>query len=479
MTDYEIVIGLETHVQLLTESKIFCGCGTKFGQKPQSATCPVCQGLPGALPVLNEKAFKYAIKTALALGCKIQDVIKFDRKNYYYPDLPKNFQISQYDMPLGYAGFLKIDIDKKEKKIGITRVHLEEDAGKLIHDEKKGECFLDLNRAGMPLLEIVSEPDLRLPEEANIYLQSIRAILRYLEVSDCNMEEGSLRCDANISVRKKGEKELGVKTELKNMNSFKSVRDALGYEADRQLGLVKSGQNILQETRLWDEPKKMTRTMRVKEEAHDYRYFPEPDLIPFVVRKEEIEEISCALPELPRAKNKRFMSKYGLGAYDAGVLTRDAVTSDFFEETVKLVNKPKDVANWILGDVASILNEKKLTVSDTPFKPAALAELISLMESGNITGKVAKAILPDVIISGQAPKELVLKKGLSQIVDTGEITAIVEDVIKDNAKSSEDYRKGKSNALMFLVGQVMKKTRGKANPKIASDLLKKRLNNEL
>ena len=475
MQNYEMVIGLEAHVQLLTQSKVFCGCSTKFGLAPNSSTCAVCLGLPGALPVLNEKAFLYAIKTALALNCRIQDIIKFDRKNYYYPDLPKNFQISQYDKPLAYNGYLEIEHNNVKKKIRITRVHLEEDAGKLMHDPGKGLSYIDFNRTGIPLLEIVSEPDMRSPDEGSAYLQDLKSILQYLKVSDCNMEEGSLRCDANISVRLRGEGSLGVKAELKNMNSFKAVRDALSYEAKRQGELLRKGESVVQETRLWNERKGITELMRTKEETHDYRYFPEPDLVPFTVDKKEIEKIKRSLPELPQAKKKRFIALYGLGKYDAGVLTRDMEISNFFEETIKLLNSPKKIANWLSGDIASILNERKTTIGETQFKPAHLAELLELIHAEEISGKIAKEILPEIFRLGIFPKEIVRSKGLKQIKDAGELTSVIDNVLRENKKSIDDYRKGKVNALMFLVGQVMRKTKGQANPKIVNEILKKRL----
>lgn len=477
MQDYEIVIGLEAHVQLATESKVFCGCSTKFGLPPNSSTCPVCLGLPGALPVLNEKAFLYAIKTALALGCKIQDLIKFDRKNYYYPDLPKNFQISQYDKPLAYNGHIEIENDGSKKRIGITRVHLEEDAGKLIHDVNRGVSYVDLNRTGAPLLEIVSEPDMRTPEEASVYLQDLKAILKYLKVSDCNMEEGSLRCDANISARPKGVDFLGVRAELKNMNSFKAVRDALAYEAKRQVDLLKKTEKIVQETRLWNETRQVTLPMRAKEESHDYRYFPEPDLVPFVVDKKEIEAIKSSLPELPKAKKKRFISEYGLSVYDADVLTRDIEVSNFFEKATKLCRKPKEATNWILGDIASILNEKKIAIEKSNLKPEHLAELLGLIGTEEITGKIAKEILREVFTKGASPKQIMQNKGLKQIKDPGELASIIEGVLSENQKSAADYKNGKANALTFLIGQVMRKTKGKANPAKVSEILKKKLEN--
>ncbi|MBL7155541.1 MAG: Asp-tRNA(Asn)/Glu-tRNA(Gln) amidotransferase subunit GatB [Candidatus Omnitrophica bacterium] len=479
MKNFEVVIGLEVHVHLLTQSKAFCGCSTKFGLPPNSATCPVCLGLPGVLPVLNEKAFLYAVKTALALNCQIQDVIKFDRKNYYYPDLPKNFQISQYEMPLAHNGYVDIEHSGREKKIRINRVHLEEDAGKLMHDEKRGLSYLDLNRTGIPLLEIVSEPDLRSAEETSTYLQNIKSILLYLKVSDCNMEEGSLRCDANISVRPKGENALGVKAELKNMNSFKAVRDALSYEGRRQIDLRKKGEKIAQETRLWDEAKAMTAPMRTKEETHDYRYFPEPDLAPFTIERVEIEKIKSALPELPQVKKKRFISKYKVSEYDANALTRDRAVSDFFEETIRIVDKPKEIVNWLLGDVAAILNERKIPIEKAPFKPAHLASILRLIQSEEITGKIAKEVLQGVFDTGSQPEAIVDKKGLKQIKDAGELSGIIEGVLTENKKSVEDYKKGKKNAITFMVGQVMKKTKGKANPQKVNEILRKKLGSQI
>lgn len=475
MKEYEVIIGLEVHTQLLTKSKIFCGCSTKFGLAPNSATCPVCLGLPGVLPVLNETAFRYSLKTALALNCIIQDIIKFDRKNYYYPDLPKNFQISQYDKPLAYNGRIEIESGEVEKTIRIHRVHLEEDAGKLMHDTKRGVSYIDLNRTGMPLLEIVTEPDIRSPGEADAFLQSLKNILLYLEVSDCNMEEGSLRCDANISVRPAGEKRLGVKTELKNMNSFKAVRDALTYEAERQVGALESGETLRQETRLWDESKKVTVSMRSKEETHDYRYFPEPDLVPFLLDRAQIEEIKNSIPELPRAKKRRFISEYGLSAYDAGVLTRDKEVAAFFEKAAGLSKKPKDIANWLLGDVAAILNSRKLSIKQTQLEPSNLANMVKLITDGSISGKIAKEILPELVEKGGSPDDLIERKGLRQIKDDGELTSIISDVMRENVKSVEDYRKGKESAAMFLIGQVMRKTRGKANPQKVNEILKKKL----
>ncbi|MFH1594400.1 MAG: Asp-tRNA(Asn)/Glu-tRNA(Gln) amidotransferase subunit GatB [Candidatus Omnitrophota bacterium] len=475
MPKYETVIGLEVHVQLSTNSKIFCSCTAKYGLPPNSATCPVCLGLPGVLPVLNDKVFRFAIMTALALDCKIRDVIKFDRKNYYYPDLPKNYQISQFDKPLAFDGSIAVEQNGEAKTIRIKRVHLEEDAGKLMHDAGKGVSYMDFNRTGVPLMEIVSEPDIRSPEEASIYLQDLKAILLYLKVSDCNMEEGSLRCDANISMRQAGEEGLGTKAELKNMNSFKAVRDALSYEAKRQIDILEKGGRVAQETRLWDEQGAVTASMRSKEESHDYRYFPEPDLAAFTVSKSEIEAIRSSLPELPKAKRKRFMDCYALSPYDADLLSRDMEIARFFEEAVKLCNKPKETANWILGAVTNMLKEKRITIKEARFKPAHLGELVELIATEEISGKMGKKILRDAFDTGSSPVELVRRGDLRQIKDNGELASVIESVLAENRRSACDYANGKKNAIMFLVGQVMKKTGGKANPGKVNELLKRRL----
>jgi len=475
--NYETVIGLEVHLQLATQTKAFCACSTKFGQRPNSQTCPVCLGFPGSLPVLNEQAFHFAIKVALALNCRIQDLIKFDRKNYYYPDLPKNFQISQYDMPLSYDGFVHITSGGAPKKIRIKRVHLEEDAGKLIHPEGENYSLVDYNRTGMPLLEIVTEPDLSSPEETYDYLTKLKSILEYLKVSDCDMEKGSLRCDANISIRPKGSDKLGTKVELKNMNSFKNVKVALEYEVKRQNSCIEDGTKIFQETRLWDAAKQTTASMRLKEEAEDYRYFPEPDLVPFVVDKNVIAKISSGLPEMPQAKAERFASEYKLSSYDAAILTAQIDVADFFEEAVKIYPNPKVVANWLSGDIMAALNDKNIGIKDLGLSASALAGLLKMIESGAISGKMAKDVLKEAIATGTDPREIVQKKGLSQISDISKIEEIVDAVIGREAKSVNDYKSGKKNALTFLVGQIMKESRGKANPAIVNEILKKKLGN--
>jgi len=471
MTKYETVIGLEVHLQLATRTKAFCGCSTDFGARPNSQTCPVCLGFPGSLPVLNEEAFNFAVKVALALGCKIQDLIKFDRKNYYYPDLPKNFQISQYDMPLAYDGFIDITSSGQSKRIRIKRVHMEEDAGKLMHTP--GYSLVDYNRSGMPLLEIVTEPDLSSHEEAYEYLTKLKAILRYLKVSDCDMEKGSLRCDANISIRPKGDTKLGVKVEVKNMNSFKNVRSALEYEARRQVSAMGSGEKIVQETRLWDADKEVSNSMRSKEEAEEYRYFPEPDLVPFVVDKRNIEIIKRGLPELPEARAARFTKEFAMSEYDAGVITSDIDLAEYFEESARLCKNIKAVANWIMGDIMAALKEKTVGIKDARIAPAGLAGLLTMIDSGAISGKMAKDVLLEAMDTGIDPKVIVEKRGLSQVNDRGEIEAVVKSVVAGNEKSVNDYKAGKTNALTFLVGQVMKSTKGKANPAIVNDILKK------
>ncbi|MDO8525465.1 MAG: Asp-tRNA(Asn)/Glu-tRNA(Gln) amidotransferase subunit GatB [Candidatus Omnitrophota bacterium] len=475
-TKYETVIGLEVHLQLATKTKAFCGCSTKFGQAPNSQVCPVCLGFPGSLPSLNEEAFRFAVRVALALNCRIQGLIKFDRKNYYYPDLPKNFQISQYDMPLSYDGFLDIDVDESaRKRIRIKRVHMEEDAGKLIHPEGASYSLVDYNRGGMPLLEIVTEPDLSSPGEAYDYLTKLKSILGYLRVSDCDMEKGSLRCDANISIRPSGERKLGTKVEIKNMNSFKGVRSALGYEVKRQMSVITEGGRMIQETRLWNAEKSVTTSMRTKEGAEDYRYFPEPDLVPFVVDKTEIESIRKALPELPEARKERFKKEFNLSDYDAGVLTSQVDLADYYETCVKLYPNAKTAANWIMGDVMALSNAKNVNIDELGLAPDALAGLLKMIDSGTISGKMAKEVLLEAVETKAAPQEIVNKKGLSQISDAGAIEAIVKSVLQREAKSVDDYKGGKKTALGFLVGQVMKETGGKANPAMVNDILKKLL----
>ncbi len=472
-TQYETTIGLEVHVHLLTNTKAFCGCANKFGSPPNTQVCPVCLGFPGSLPVLNEEELNLGMKTALALNCRIAEYMKFDRKNYYYPDLPKNYQISQYDMPLAENGFINISVDGKPKKIRIKRVHLEEDAAKLIHE--KDSSLVDFNRCGTPLMEIVTEPDIASPDEAYAYLTVLKSILLYLGVSNCNMEEGSLRCDANVSIRPKGAKALGVKVELKNMNSFRWIRKALGHEVDRQVNLLRDKEKIVQETRLWDEAKQVTISMRSKEEAHDYRYFPEPDLLPYTITREMTAKIKKSMPELPEQKKERLVADYGLSDYDAFLLTNQKEVADYFEECTKLYKNAKKLANWIMSDVSSEMNKRSLGILDLGLKPKNLAGLLTLLDNGTINGKMAKEILIVMIDTKKTAEEVVKEKDLSQIVDEDKLTGIIDGIIKKNPKSIEDYKNGKVNVLMFLVGQIMKETRGKANPKLVNELLKNKL----
>lgn len=473
---YETVIGLEVHLQLATETKAFCGCSTKFGMPPNSQACPVCLGFPGSLPVLNEKAFYFSVKAALALNCKIQGLIKFDRKNYYYPDLPKNFQISQYDMPLSYDGFIEVaSKEAAKKRIRIRRVHLEEDAGKLIHDTNGNYSLVDYNRSGMPLLEIVTEPDISSPDEAYGYLVKLKSILEYLRVSDCDMEKGSLRCDANISVRPIGEKKFGVKVELKNMNTFKGARLALEHEVTRQVSALEEGERIIQETRLWDPDKSITASMRYKEEAEDYRYFPEPDLVPFVVDNAVIDEIRKNLPELPEARAARFAGDFGLSGYDADCLTAQIDVADYFEECSKLYKNPKAIANWIMSDITANLNIKGIGIKELGMSPSGLVAILKMIDDKTLSGKMAKDVLAEAIETGRAPGQIVESKGLRQISNEAKLDEVVKMVLERETKSVKDYKSGKVNALAFLVGQVMKETKGKANPKMVNEILKKNM----
>ncbi len=473
--NYEAVIGLEVHLHLNTKTKAFCGCSTEFGKEANSQVCPVCLGFPGTLPVFNQTALNYAIKVALALGCKVQKYTKFDRKNYFYPDLPKAYQISQYDLPLSLDGFLNIDCGEGVKRIGITRVHMEEDAGKLIHED--GASLVDFNRTGIPLLEIVSEPDMNTPEEAYQYLSRLKSVIEYLDVSDCDMEKGSLRCDANISLRLKGEKKLGTKTELKNMNSFKGVKDALTYEIERQTELLKSGAILIQETRLWDAKESKTLPMRTKEGAKDYRYFPEPDLPPFIVKDEMVEEVRKSIPELPGEKLERFIKEYGLSIYDATILVASKKDAFFAEECFKAYSgqDKKALVNWFIGPLLSEANIRGLSISGLNISSANLLELVGFVERNEISHLSAKTVLSEMIISGKRAEEIIKEKNLIQISDSSELIKIAEEVIAENSKSVADYKSGKENAIMFLVGQLMRKSKGKANPKVAKELLKEKL----
>lgn len=478
MTQYETVIGLEVHVELKTRSKIFCHSTTAFGGEPNTHVCPVCLGLPGALPVLNKSVVEYAIRAALALNFQISGFTKFDRKNYFYPDMSKDYQITQNDLPIAEHGYLNIELDGATKKIGITRLHMEEDTGKLVHQGSITTTpfsLVDYNRAGVPLIEIVSEPDLRSPEEAYEYLNKLKAIILYTGVSDCKMEEGSLRCDANVSVRPAGSAEFGTKTEIKNMNSFKALQKALTYEVERQIEVLEEGGRIVQETRTWDEEKGITLTMRSKEHAHDYRYMPEPDLAPLVIDRAWVEEIRRSLPELPDDRKERYVREYGLPAYDAMVLTNTKELADYFEACVADYANPKAVSNWVMGDLSRLLKANNTEITNCPIRPKQLTAMLRLLEKGTISGKIAKVVFEEMFASGKDAEAIVKEKGLVQISDEGAITSLVEEVIAKNPKSVEDYRAGKSRALGFLVGQVMKATKGKANPELVNKLLKERL----
>jgi len=467
MEEYEIVIGLEVHVELLTKSKMFCSCSTEFGLPPNKNICPICTGMPGVLPVINKKAIELAIKTGIVFNSNISKFCRFARKNYFYPDLPKNYQISQYEEPLATGGFLEID----GRKIHFKRIHIEEDAGKLLHSEKGDFSYVDFNRSGIPLLEMVTEPDIRSPEEAEKFLEKLKKILEYLEISDCNMEEGSLRCDANISVRKKGENLLGVKTEVKNMNSFKSVRKALLYESKRQIEILKRGERIIQETRLWNEKLQITEPMRTKEEAHDYRYFPEPDLVPLEIDENWILEIKNQIGELPDERRERFKSQYKLSDYDATVLTSQKGIADYFEECVKLYKNPKIVANWIMDQILSLTKGKILKATEIPLKPEYLVEILKFIDEGKITQTIGKEILKESYQTGISPGIIVKERNLIQIEDKEILKKFVEEVIKENEKAVNDWKKGKEQVIGFLVGQVMRKTSGKANPNIVKEIL--------
>lgn len=483
--DLEPVIGLEIHVELATSSKLFCGCVNRFGQNINTQVCPVCLGLPGTLPVTNEKAVELLLNAAIGLECEIPKRSKFDRKNYFYPDMPKNYQISQYDLPLAVHGKLRIHWNEQEHTIRIHRIHLEEDTGKSTHIAGIGGriheslyTLLDYNRAGVPLIEIVTEPDLQSEEQAVLFLQKLRLTLQTLGISDCKMEEGRMRCDANISVRPKNTTALGVKVEVKNMNSFKSVRDALCFEIERQTKRLSQGEKLEQETRGWNEDKKFTFSMRSKEEAHDYRYFPEPDLPPFEIKPEQLEAIRSTMPELPEAKMNRYRRTYALPVEYAETLVNDAALSAFFEASVGLWNQPKEICNWLRGDISKYLNETGLEISETRLTPANLVQLLQLVDNGTISGKIGKELLPDLLKDGHSPSALVEKKGLAQISDPESLKQIIQDILKEpaSAKGVEEYKAGNTRALGFFVGAVMKKTAGKANPKLVNDLLKESLN---
>ena len=477
--DYEVVIGLEVHVELKTKTKIFCGCTTAFGGDPNTHVCPVCLGLPGVLPVVNKEVVKFGVMTGLALNAKVPYYSKFDRKNYFYPDLTKNFQTSQFDLPICEHGYLDIKVGEKVKRIGITRAHMEEDAGKLVHSgatiTSSDSSNVDYNRGGVPLLEIVSEPDLRSSEEAKAYVEALRRIISYIGVSDCKMEEGSLRCDANVSIRPRGTEAFGTRTEMKNLNSLKSLVKAIEYELKRQKGVLEKGEEVVQETRTWDEEKGISLSMRSKEEAHDYRYFPEPDLPPIFLTQEEIDGIERNLPELPGKRKERLISEDGLSEYDADLIVSERPISDLYDEVREKGHDSKGIVNLLMGDYIKTLNENELTFEASPVTSEQISELLTLIEKNTISGKIAKKVIPEMVMTGKDPKVIVEEKGLVQITDSSAIEGIVQEVIEANPQAVVDYKNGKESAIGFLVGQVMRASKGKANPGMANELLRKML----
>ena len=468
--DYEVVMGLEVHSELSTKTKIFCSCPTKFGAAPNTQVCPICMAMPGTLPVLNEKVVEYAVKAGLATNCEISRDSKNDRKNYFYPDLPKAYQISQYDKPLCEHGYVEINTKEGKKKIRITRIHIEEDAGKLNHDEFAGGSLVDLNRAGVPLIEIVSEPDLRSSEEVEEYLKKLKSILEYIEVSDCKMQEGSFRADVNVSVRKKGDTKLGTRTEMKNMNSFRSITRAIEYEIDRQIDVIEDGGKVEQETLRWDDVSGKTFSMRDKEDAQDYRYFPEPDLVAIKLSDEYIENVRKTLPELPESRKERYLTQYNLSEKDANIITSSKYLSDLFENAIKVCNNPKAVNNWIISDISRILNEKEMEASEIPFNAEQLGNLVILIDKGTISSSIGKKVLEELFENPKDPEEIIKEKGWIQISDENEIKEIALKILEANPQSIADYKAGKDRALGFLVGQAMKQTKGKANPKMLNEI---------
>ena len=475
---YQAVIGLEVHVQLLTNSKIFCGCSTKFGAPPNSQTCPVCLGLPGALPVLNKKVVEYAIRAGLATNHSIAPRSVFARKNYFYPDLPKGYQISQYELPICINGHLDIEVEGEAKRIGITRIHMEEDAGKLVHADVPGigdDSCVDLNRACTPLLEVVSEPDMRSPDEAIAYLKKLHQIVVYLGICDGNLEEGSFRCDANVSLMPVGSNVFGTRAELKNINSFRFIKQAIEYEIERQAEILDEGGRVVQETRLFDPNTGVTRSMRGKEEAHDYRYFPDPDLVPVLIDEAWVETVRQSLPELPEAKRQRFVSELGLPEYDAEVLAASRELAEYFDATCTLFPQAKTVSNWVMGEVSRALKEDNRDVVDCPVTPALLADLLKLIDKGTISGKIAKTVFDEMYRSGKTPETIVQEKGLVQVSDTGAIEAIIDEILAKEADKVAEYRSGKDKLFGFFVGQVMKASKGKANPAVVNELLLKKM----
>ena len=475
---YETVIGLEVHVQIKTKTKIFCSCSTEFGSPPNENTCPICLGMPGVLPVLNKRFLESSMRACLATHCTIEPMNRFARKNYFYPDLPKGYQISQFELPLGTNGYININVDGTKKRIGLTRIHMEEDAGKLIHGEnsgRPGKSYVDFNRTGVPLCEVVSEPDMRSAEEARAYLNELKSILEYTGVSDCNMEEGSLRCDANVSIRPVGQKEFGTRAELKNLNSFKFIQKAIEYEVDRQTKLLDQGDTVKQETRLYDADRNETFPMRSKEEAHDYRYFPDPDLVPIMIDEAWVEELRKTIPELPEQKRERFVKNYKIPEYDAGVLTSSKPLADYFEQCTALFPQPKTISNWMMGDLLRELKKDGRNIVDCPVSPSALVDLLKLIESGTISGNIAKGIFEEMYQTQKSAGSIVEEKGLKQITDSSAIEKIVAEVIQANPGQVEEFKGGKEKVLGFLVGQVMKASKGKANPAMVNKLLKKKM----
>ena len=475
---YETVIGLEVHVQIKTKTKIFCSCSTEFGSPPNENTCPICLGMPGVLPVLNKRFLESSMRACLATHCTIEPMNRFARKNYFYPDLPKGYQISQFELPLGTNGYININVDGTKKRIGLTRIHMEEDAGKLIHGEnsgRPGKSYVDFNRTGVPLCEVVSEPDMRSAEEARAYLNELKSILEYTGVSDCNMEEGSLRCDANVSIRPVGQKEFGTRAELKNLNSFKFIQKAIEYEVDRQTKLLDQGDTVKQETRLYDADRNETFPMRSKEEAHDYRYFPDPDLVPIMIDEAWVEELRKTIPELPEQKRERFVKSYKIPEYDAGVLTSSKPLADYFEQCTALFPQPKTISNWMMGDLLRELKKDGRNIVDCPVSPSALVDLLKLIESGTISGNIAKGIFEEMYQTQKSAGSIVEEKGLKQITDSSAIEKIVAEVIQANPGQVEEFKGGKEKVLGFLVGQVMKASKGKANPAMVNKLLKKKM----
>ena len=475
MEDYETVIGLEVHAELSTKTKIFCKCPTKFGASPNTQVCPICMAMPGTLPVLNEKVVEYAVKAGITTNCEIERDSKNDRKNYFYPDLPKAYQISQFDKPLCKHGYIEITVNDEKKKIGITRIHIEEDAGKLNHDDFGQGSLVDLNRAGVPLIEIVSEPDMRSSAEVDAYLKKLKAILEYIEVSDCKMQEGSYRADVNVSVRKKGDTEFGTRTEMKNMNSFRSIVRAIEYERARQIEVLENGGKIEQETLRWDDVSGRTFSMRDKEDAQDYRYFPDPDLVAIKLSEEYIQNIKNSLPELPESRKQRYLDDYKLTQKEADGLTSSKYLSNLFEEATKISNNPKAVCNWIMSDISRILNEREMEPSDIKFSGNDLAELIDLIEKGTISSAIAKKVLEKMFDDAKKPEEIIKENGWIQISDEGAIKEVVLKILEANPQSVADYKAGKDRALGFLVGQAMKETKGKANPQMLNQMFKENL----